>query len=479
MTRQPLVSILVLNYNGIKFCEDCFSSIRELNYPNYEVIMIDNSSTDTSVSYVRMTFPEVKIIALKENYGFAKANNIGSNSARGDYLFFLNQDIVIEKDCLCELVRTIESYPDIGICGGKMMFWNEKQVINSTGLSMNRICFTWDRGSFELDQGQYDEDTEVISVSGGAMLIKKDLFNDIGGFDSKYFMYYEDLDLGLRTWLNGYRVVFVPKAVIYHKMEYSHKNYYHFEYIDHRNRLRTILKNISSQNLTWVVSRSLLYDLRCIISWLYLKKFALIKYRTMALLWNLKTLPTTLQERQKIQRKRIISDDRLCKMMAPGYKCPVLPVAVPGYVIQSRHTLTMEDVRPDLKMGNGDEGQLGFGWYERENWDGKHIRWTTNYAVVFIKRGLRKEKKGSETVEIEMLSPMKTMGELYLNDMLAGKFTFDEPGWKLFYFEIMDEEEIQKVMIKTPGFIPKETHDKRLLGVAVSSLNVKISEGFS
>ena len=477
MTPQPLVSIIVINYNGLKFCEDSFSSIRELNYPNYEVIMIDNSSKDGSVAYVREKFPEVRITELDENFGFAKANNIGVDFAKGDYLFFLNQDTVIEKDCVNELVRLMESDPKIGICGGKMMFWSENKVINSTGLIINKICFAWDRGSFELDRGQYDEDTEVISVSGGAMLIRKDLFNNLGGFDSKYFMYYEDLDLGLRAWISGYRVVFVPKAIIYHKMQYSHNNYHHFEYIDHRNRLRTILKNISTQNLIWMLSRSLFYELTCIIFWLYLRRLKYIKYRIMALLWNLKMLPNTLRERQKIQKKRVVSDDRLLKMMAPGFRSPVLPVAVPSYVVKSKDTLTREDIKPYLKIGDGDEGQLGFGWFERENWDGKRIRWTTNFAVAFLKRFLNEEKNKSEVVEIEMFSPLKTTGEFYLNDRRVGEFIFDEPGWKLFSFEIMDEEEIQKVTIKTPGFIPKEitptSNDKRLFGVAVSSLDVK------
>jgi hypothetical protein len=443
MTHQPLVSIIVINYNGLRYCEDCFGSIRGLNYPNYEVIIIDNSSTDGSVAYVREEFPEVRIIELDQNFGFAKANNIGVDFARGDYLFFLNQDTVVEKDCLNELIRAMELDPQIGICGGKMMFWSEKKVINSTGLIINNICFAWDRGSFELDLGQYDEDTDVVSISGGAMLIRKDLFNNLGRFDSKYFMYYEDLDLGLRTWLSGYRVVFVPKAIIYHKMQYSHNNYHHFEYMDHRNRLRTILKNISLQNLIWMVSRSLFYDLRCIIFWLYLRRVTHIKYRIMALLWNLKMLPNTLRERQKIQKKRVVSDDRLLKMMAPGFRSPVLSVAVPSYIIKSKDTLSREDVRPYLKIGDGDEGQLGFGWYERENCDGKLIRWTTNFAIAFLKRFSSEEKKRSEFVEIEMFSQLKTMGDLYLNDRRVGEFIFDEPGWKLFSFEIMDEEEIQ------------------------------------
>lgn len=476
MAPQHLVSILVLNYNGIEFCQDCFTSIRALTYPHYEVIMIDNLSTDGSVAYVRKNFPEVRIIELDNNYGFAKGNNRGVHFARGKYLFFLNQDTVLEKDCLTELVQVMDSDPEIGMCSAKMMFWSEKHVINSTGLIVNKICCCWDRGSFELDLGQYDEDTEVVSVSGGAMLIRKDVFEHLGGFDSEYFMYYEDLDLGLRTWLSGYKVMFVPKSVIYHKMQYSYQKYYHFEYIDHRNRLRTILKNISLKNLLWMLSLSLLNDVRCILSWLYSRRFTFIKYRIMALLWNVRMLPNTLHERRKIQKQRIISDNRLLHMMAPGFKSPELPVAVPSYPVNYKDSLDREGVKPDLKMGEGDEGQLGFGWYACENWDGKQIRWTTNFAIAFLKMCLNENKDGEQGIEIEMFSPLKTKGQLYLNDRPVGELLFNESGWKLFTFRIMDEDEIQKVTIVVPGFAPKaitpKSNDNRLLGVAVSRLRV-------
>jgi GT2 family glycosyltransferase len=442
--------------------------------------MIDNASTDNSIAYVKEKFKEVRIIELDKNFGFAKGNNLGVNYAKGEYLFFLNQDTVVDKNCLNELVQSMTSDPKIGMCGGKMMYWNEKKIINSTGLIANNIFFTWDRGSFELDLGQYDKDLEVISVSGAAMLIKKDLFSYLAGFDSKYFMYYEDFDLGVRTWLSGYKVIFVPKAIVYHKMVYSHKNYYHFEYIDHRNRLRTILKNISRQHLIKIIFRSLYYDLKCIMSWFKLREFEFIKYRLRALLWNLKMLPNTLQKRRAIQKQRMFGDNRLLKMIAPGNEAPVLHVPVPSYVIKYKDTIIPEEIRPILIMGDRDEEQLGFGWYSVEFWDGKHIRWTTNYAIAFLKRDLRQEKTVSNIVEIEMFSPLKTVGEVYLNEKRAGEFKISRPEWKLLSFKILDHEEIQKVTIKTPGFKPiqitQQSNDRRLLGVAVSSMIIKTSD---
>lgn len=478
MNKKSLVSIIVVNYNGLKYCDDCFRSIRELSYPNYEVIMVDNSSTDGSVDYVRNNFPAVKIIALDDNLGFAIANNIGANNAKGEYLFLLNQDTVLEEKSLSELVERMHSDPNIGICGCKMLYWNDKNVINSTGLMANKICFVWDRGSFELDQGQYDDDKEVISVSGGAMLIRKNLFTDLGGFDTGYFMYYEDLDIGMRTWLSGYRVVYVPNAKIYHKTQYKHADQYHFQYIDQRNRLRTIVKIFGLNNLVRMLSRSVYYDLTSIISWLRIRKFSLIKYRAKALLWNLKMLPDTLSARGKIQKQRVLPDDILLNMMTPDYEAPILPVAVPSYVVKDKETLDKERVTNDLSIGDSDTDQLGYGWYDRENWDGKQIRWTSNYASAFLRRP-NKHLDSNEYLEIEFYSPGRTEIELYLNDQPAGEFVIKEPGWKILNTNIVDHEDVQKVSLKTKGFKPREinalSNDKRLLGVAVSRLNIKSS----
>jgi GT2 family glycosyltransferase len=478
MSNQSLVSIIIVNYNGLKYCNDCFRSLRELSYPNYEVLMVDNFSTDGSVDYINHNFPEVKIIKLEKNLGFAKANNIGANNAKGDYLFFVNQDTVLDRNCLSELVQRMQSDPAIGICGCKIMYWNEKNVINSTGLIANKICFVWDRGSFELDQGQYDDQNEVLSVCGAAMLIRKDLFLDLGGFDVKYFMYYEDLDLGIRAWLFGSKVVYVPEAIVYHKMQYDHANQYHFQYIDHRNRLRAILKAFSLRNLFWMLARSLLYDLKCIMLWLKLKEPTLIKYRLLALLWNLRMLPNTIIERRKVQNERTISDEKLLRMLADGYREPSLPVAIPSYIVKSIDTLDKDSAESYLKIGDCDETQLGFGWYERENWSGKQVRWTTNYASAFLRR-LDRNKNFNEFIEIEIYNPLRTAIELYLNDQIAGEFEFKEPGWKTFSTRIIDQEELQKVSLKTQGFRPSEINplsdDKRLLGVAVSRLNIRSS----
>jgi GT2 family glycosyltransferase len=476
INSDPLVSIIVVNYNGLKYCRDCFRSIRELNYPNYEVLMVDNFSTDGSVDYINDNFPEVKIIKLEKNLGFATANNIGADNANGEYLFFVNQDTALERNCLSNLLEAIQSDPTIGICGCKMLYWNDKNVINSTGLIANKISFVWDRGSFELDQGQYDDQNEVLSVSGAAMLMRKDLFLDLGGFDVKYFMYYEDLDIGMRTWLTGYRVLYVPDARIYHNTQYKHADQYHFQYIDQRNRLRTIVKLFSLYNLVWMLLRSLFYDLTSIISWLRLRKFSLIKYRMMAVLWNLRMLPNTLSERRKVQRRRAVPDGILLNMMTPDYRAPVLPVAVPNYIVKSRDTLNQKQVKNDLNIGDNDNEQLGYGWYERENWNGKQIRWTTNYASAFLKR-LGKGSKNEEFIEIEMYSPLRTEIELYLNDQIAGEFEFKEPGWQTFNAKLIDQEELQKVLLTTQGFRPNKINplssDKRLLGVAVSRLNIK------
>jgi len=220
--KLPTVSIIVLNYNGKKWLKDCFESLRNLEYPKdkYEVIMGDNKSTDDSVEYVRKNFPWVKILELDKNYGFCKANNLCAKEAKGEYLVFLNNDTVVEKEWLNELVKGVLLEKDIISAGCKMLKSyksdNNKPVIDYAGGK-----FTYELNFYE---GIYEEDSEKFSVQkytgfgcGAGVIVKKDFFLYIGGFDEYYFGGGEELELGLRAWQYGYKVLYVPSAVIIHK----------------------------------------------------------------------------------------------------------------------------------------------------------------------------------------------------------------------------------------------------------------------
>jgi len=219
---KPFVSIILLNYNGKKWLKDCFESLRNLEYPKdkYEVIMGDNASTDDSVEYVKENFPWVRILQFDKNYGFCKGNNLCAKEAKGEYLVFLNTDTIVTKTWLKNLVEGVLSEKNVISCACKMIYpyskYDGKSVINTAGGKI-----TPDGGGLYIGLG--DEDKEIYNTTkytgfgcGAGVLIEKKFFIETGGFDEYYIFSVEEMDLGLRVWMYGYKVLYIPSALMYH-----------------------------------------------------------------------------------------------------------------------------------------------------------------------------------------------------------------------------------------------------------------------
>lgn len=258
----PMVSVIVLNYNGKRFLQDCFHSlVGTLNYPKerLQLIMVDNGSSDGSVEYMEANFPEVEIIRNSANLGFATGNNVGAREARGEYLAFLNNDTRVHPDWLMELVRSVSREEGVVCAGGKILSWDGKKV-DFVGGAMN-FCGM----GFQIDYGvphddRYLEEKEILFACGGSMLIGREIFLECGGFDEDYFAYFEDVDLGWRLWVLGYRVVFSPRAITYHRHQGTAKHLPREKraLLYERNALYTIIKNYDEENLTKVLPVALL-----------------------------------------------------------------------------------------------------------------------------------------------------------------------------------------------------------------------------
>jgi GT2 family glycosyltransferase len=250
--RLPFVSIIIVNYNGKTFLKECLSSIREIVYPKtqYETILVDNQSVDGSIEYVRENFPEVRIIRLDKNYGFVAGNNIGAKHGKGEYIVLLNNDTKVEKNWLIELVRAAKD-ENVGVCTSKKFVLNNPTLLDGAGGTMNVLGQGWDRGSLERDVGLYEEPVEVTHPSGASFLVKREIIQAYGYLlEPGYFMYYDDPDLGWRTHLLGYKVVYVPKSVILHKRggtAGTRTSLIH--YLFHRNQIITFYKNLEMKNV--------------------------------------------------------------------------------------------------------------------------------------------------------------------------------------------------------------------------------------
>jgi GT2 family glycosyltransferase len=270
MTAQTSsVSIVILNHNSKDHLADCLASVAALDYPagNLEVLVVDNGSTDGSPVWVRAAYPSVHVVELGENLGFAEGNNRGVAAARGEIIAFLNTDTRVEPNWLSELVGPLSGTPGTGAdpalaaTASRMLDWEGRGVdfpVYATLLGMPHAHREERKFRRPAD---YGSPHYLLFPSGGAMAIRRDAFFDVGGFDADYFMYHEDVDLGWRLWLCGYKVLYVPSAVVYHKSggSWTGDQAPHY-FLNERNALFTVIKNTGDAWLARLLPLLLLWQ---------------------------------------------------------------------------------------------------------------------------------------------------------------------------------------------------------------------------
>lgn len=307
MKNPALVSVIVINFNGKKYLKNCFDSLLRGSYPNIELILVDNGSSDGSVDFVRDAYKNVQVLDLKNNLGLAIASNKGAEIAKGEYLFFFNNDTVADSNLITRLVEAMEADSEIGIAGCNTYTYDGKCLINS-GVACDILGYPYGKGEpFYVDAG---------------IFIRKQLFEKIGRFDEKLFLYGEDRDICWRVWLYGYKIKVVNDAKFFHDSACITENIKNYRTgINRRfwsefNALRTILKCYSVLFLIFVLPLFFLINFLEVIIFFFTGKFSVIKnvylksYRE-----NFNNLRDTLVLRAKIQRERKVSDFSLWKHM--------------------------------------------------------------------------------------------------------------------------------------------------------------------
>lgn len=204
----PKISIIIVNFNGKIFLEKCLESLFKVSYENFEVILVDNNSTDGTIEFVTKNYPSVITIKLNSNKGFAEPNNIGSKIAKGEYLLFLNNDTVVTPNFISELVTVMQSDKKTAICQSLLL--KPDGTIDSSGDFIDTLGVTYN------SKTKSDQIRAISSARGASMLIRNSIFKKLDGFDEKFFVSFEDVDLGWRTWILGYHVKLVPKSIVYH-----------------------------------------------------------------------------------------------------------------------------------------------------------------------------------------------------------------------------------------------------------------------
>ena len=205
---SPKISVIIVNYNGKKLLENCLESLFKTDYNNFEVILVDNNSTDGSMEFVTKNYPKIIVIKLDSNKGFAEPNNIGAKIAKGEYLLFLNNDTVTTTNFISEMVKVLEKDEKIAICQSLLL--KPDGNIDSSGDFIDKMGIVYN------SKTKTDEIREISSARGACMLMRKKIFDKLGGFDEKFFFSFEDVDLSWRSWILGYKAVVVPQSIVYH-----------------------------------------------------------------------------------------------------------------------------------------------------------------------------------------------------------------------------------------------------------------------
>jgi hypothetical protein len=322
----------MLNYNGKRYLYPALDSVFKNGYPNFEVIFVDNASHDGSVEFIRKAFghkPNLKIVENAKNYGYAQGNNLGLKyvNALSKYVVFLNMDVQVSKRWLHELVRVMETNPTVGAAQSKVLLLNEKDRIDSCGHFLDPLGYTYQRGEDERDCGQYENITYISYPYGASFIIRKSILSSIiiegEFFDSSYFCYHEDSDVGWRLRLAGFQVVYVPSSVVYHAKGGTGFRYdikakkgpsnivFHLT----KNRITTLIKNYSFTNLCKYLPILLCLEVsRAIIVLPFSMNHSIATFR--AIFYVFRNLHKILRKRQIIQtRMRRVSDNQVMQFM--------------------------------------------------------------------------------------------------------------------------------------------------------------------
>lgn len=313
---MPLVTIVVLSYDGRHLLEVILPSLARQRFRDFEVVVVDNGSSDDTVAWLQEHWPDVEIVSLPRNVGVTAALNVCARAGQGELVGLFNNDLELDPNCLGELVQALCDHPEAGWAGPKLRDFHERELIDGAG-----DVFTWSatggrRGHGERDRGQYDAPRAMFGACGGAALYRRGALEQVGPFDEEFFAFYEDIDWDLRAQLAGIGCRYVPAAVVYHMGS------------------ATLGKGLTDftryhlwRNTLWIIAK----DLPMVAILRHLHQLALgqlvtfavaVRDRKLDIWWRawrdaLRGLPSALRKRREVQAKRLIEIGALETVVGP------------------------------------------------------------------------------------------------------------------------------------------------------------------
>lgn len=306
-----LVSVIVVNYNGVELLEECLGAVAVQTYPRFEVILVDNGSTDGSVEFVREHYPKTILIESPRNLGFSGGNNLGAEVASGEFLLLINNDVTLEREFIEKMLPAFSEIRNLGVAHPKIVSRDKPELLDGCGSYWTTSTVFYNYGC-RKDQSleRYNRCMPLFVGNAAAMLVKGTVLDRIGLFDPDFWTFYEEIDFCNRIWLAGYECWYYPRAIAYHAGGQTsgalRRSRVH--YLDYRNGFASILKNFEGRTLITALPGRLAVLVAVSIVWLLKGQYRSFAAVYCSLGFNLVHLPATLRKRKKVKALRVRHD---------------------------------------------------------------------------------------------------------------------------------------------------------------------------
>lgn len=316
MPEPPLFSVVIPNWNGAGYLPTCLNALRAQKYPCLEVIVADNASTDDSRALLACDYAEVRLVALESNRGFTGACNAGISAAKGAYIALLNNDTEVDPGWASAVIACFERHPEAGLVASKMLLFDRRDHLHTAGDFYRVDGQAGNRGAWQRDDGQFDRETYVFSACGGSSAYRRSMLDEIGLLDDTFFFSLEDMDLAWRAQMGGWRCVYTPDAVVYHRLSATGGGTT-ASFYDGRNAIFLLAKDYPAAlwRKYWlrILGRQITVAWDAIRAW----RGAAARARLRGMISGLLHVPELLLRRRAVQKSRRVTIEYLESILTP------------------------------------------------------------------------------------------------------------------------------------------------------------------
>jgi len=318
VSDTPVLSIVIPNWNGKHFLQTCLDSLRAQSYQQIEIIIADNASEDGSQAFIRENYPEVRLVELPENRGFTGACNAGMMAATGQYIALLNNDTEVDPVWAQAVIDAFASHPDAGILASKMLLFDQRDRFHNAGDYFTVDGRPGNRGVWQQDIGQYEQEDYVFSACGGASIYRRALLDQVGLLDDDFFFSLEDIDLAWRAQLVGWRCLYTPSAIVYHHLSATGGGVT-ASYYDGRNLIYVLVKNLPAALWRKHGRQIIRAQINLAIDALRAWRGEAARARLRGMLAGIRALPMLLRKRRIIQQMRSVEINTVEAALSPPH----------------------------------------------------------------------------------------------------------------------------------------------------------------